>query len=140
MVLCLQVSYLEADGKTSRRVNMGQKLDLQKYKKLLLAERERVTLEHHALSASAAEAGNELADYDNHPADSASDTYERTKDQAIDGNFREILDRINDALRKIDEQSYGQCDRCAKEINPERLKAIPYATLCIDCQETLERR
>lgn len=119
---------------------MERKLDLQKYKKLLLKEQDRIMLEHRALSASAAEGGSELSDYDNHPADAASDTYERTKDHAIDENFREILDRISDALKKIEDESYGQCDRCGKPINPERLKAIPYATLCIECQETLERR
>ncbi|MCE5315352.1 MAG: TraR/DksA C4-type zinc finger protein [Armatimonadota bacterium] len=119
---------------------MEQKLDLQKYKKLLLNERDRIELEHRVLSASAAEEGYELADYDNHPADAASDTYERTKDLAIDENYREILDRISDALKKIDNESYGQCDRCGKAIHPNRLRAIPYATLCIECQETLERR
>ncbi len=53
---------------------------------------------------------------------------------------REILEQISDALRKIDQGSYGTCDRCSQPINIERLKAIPYATLCIECQETVERR
>jgi len=119
---------------------MGQRTDLEKFRKTLLKERERVLREHHAIGVHASEEGYELADYDNHPADAASDTYERTKDYAIDENYREILDRINDALRKIDDGSYGLCDRCSQPIHPERLKAIPYATLCINCQEALERR
>lgn len=115
-------------------------LDLEKYKKQLLKERDRVMEEHHAMGAHASEEGYELADYDNHPADTATDTFERTKDYAIDENYREILDRINDALRKIEDKTYGMCDRCGQPINPQRLRAIPYATLCIDCQEALERR
>jgi len=118
---------------------MTKKLDVEKFRKLLLKERERLELE---LRAATADAGShlELSDYDNHPADAASETYERTKDYALEENFREIIERIDEALRKVDDQTYGTCDRCGDPINPERLKAIPYATLCIGCQETVERR
>ena len=117
------------------------KLDFEKYKKLLLAEKERLELEHRAVNGDIAEHMGELANYDDHhPADAASETYERTKDYALDENFRDILEKIEDALRKIDEGTYGLCDRCEAPINPDRLRAIPYATLCIACQEVLERR
>lgn len=119
---------------------MEHKLDLQKYKKLLLKEQDRITLEHRVLSASTAEEGSELADYDNHPADAASETYQRTKDYAIDESFKEILEKIDDALKKIEKGTYGNCDRCGNPIHPDRLRAIPYATLCIECQASLERR
>jgi DnaK suppressor protein len=119
---------------------MAQRLDTEKFKKLLLAERERLRRERDANAEDESERGNELSDYDNHPADAASETYERTRNHALDENFREIIQRIDEALRKIDEGTYGTCDRCGESINTERLKAIPYATLCIDCQESLERR
>ena len=114
-------------------------LDLEKFKKQLKSERERILLEHRVMGANTSE-GAELADYDNHPADAASDTYERTKDFALDENYRDILERIDDALRKIKDGTYGKCDRCHEPIKPQRLKAIPYATLCVKCQEVLERR
>ena len=117
---------------------MEKKLDLEKFKTLLMKERELLEHEHHALAQEGAEGGSELSDYDNHPADAASDTYERTKGFALEENFKEMIDRIDEALRKIHEGTYGQCDRCGTSINPDRLKAIPYATLCIDCQETLD--
>jgi RNA polymerase-binding protein DksA len=120
-------------------ITMEHELDLQKYKKLLLNEQDRITLEHRVLSASAVEEGSELADYDNHPADAASDTYQRTKDYAIDESFKDILEKIDNALKKIEDGSYGTCDRCGRAINPDRLRAIPYATLCIECQASLER-
>ena len=119
---------------------MANKADLQRFKNLLLKERNRLEKEHHYRAVEGTKVGSELSDYDNHPADAASDTYERTKDYALEENFREITDQIEEALRKIEDGTYGDCDRCGKHINPDRLKAIPYATLCIDCQETLERR
>ncbi|MCE5198424.1 MAG: TraR/DksA C4-type zinc finger protein [Armatimonadota bacterium] len=119
---------------------MNQKLDLEKYKKQLIEEQERIMLEHQAMGANASEEGYELSDYDQHPADAATDTFMRTTDFAIDENYKGILEQIEEALRKIEQGTYGKCDRCGKDIRPERLRAIPYATLCIDCQESLERR
>jgi RNA polymerase-binding protein DksA len=119
---------------------MAGKLDVEKFKKALQAERRRLERERHLNSLDEAERGSELSDYDNHPADAASETYERTKNFALDENFKEILDRIDEALRKIEDESYGTCDRCGEQIGVERLKAIPYATMCISCQESLERR
>lgn len=115
-------------------------MDTAKFKKMLLDERERLELERRVQLDDLAENRSELADYDNHPADSASDTYERTKDFAIDENIEEIIERIDEALRKIENGTYGKCDRCERLINMDRLKAIPYATLCIGCAEALERR
>ncbi len=114
--------------------------DLDKFKSILLRERVRVESQIRASTAEGAQTGLELADYDNHPADSASETYERTKSFAIEENFKEILERIDGALRKIDDGTYGRCDRCGEMIKLERLRAIPYATFCISCQEKLERR
>lgn len=119
---------------------MGGKLQVEKFKNMLLDERKRLEKERHARLAEEMEVGVELADYDSHPADAASETYERTMNYAIEENFREIIERVDEALRKIDLGTYGLCDRCGEPINPERLKAIPYATLCIECQGTVERR
>lgn len=116
------------------------KLDLAKFKKMLEAEKDRLELEHRIATEDVADLGQELADYDNHPADSASETYERTKDYAIDENIEDLIEQINEALRKIENGTFGICDRCERHINPDRLRAIPYATLCIDCQEAIERR
>ncbi len=120
---------------------MTTKLDLESFKKLLLQERERLESERRTKAEEHADLGEELADYDDHhPADTASETYERTKDYAIDENFREMVEQIDSALRKIEDGSYGLCDRCGDPINRARLSAIPSATLCIKCQETIERQ
>lgn len=49
------------------------------------------------------------------------------------------LTQVQAALKRFDEGKYGLCARCGNEINPERLKAIPYTTFCVTCQEQLER-
>jgi len=119
---------------------MAKGLDTAKFKKMLIDERERLELERRVQMDDLADGRSELADYDNHPADSASDTYERTKDLALDENIEEMIERIDEALRKIENGTFGKCDRCERPINPDRLRAIPYATLCIGCAEAIERR
>lgn len=120
-----------------------KKMDLKAFEQLLLAERKRLIEKEHridrrnAAASESAEIG-ELADYDNHPADSASETESRAKDLALDENINVLLAQIDGALRKIEDETYGTCDRCGEPINPERLEAIPYATLCIDCQDIVE--
>jgi DnaK suppressor protein len=53
---------------------------------------------------------------------------------------REMLLKIDESLRKIDEGTYGHCDDCGDEISPERLKVLPFAIRCRDCQEDEEER
>jgi DnaK suppressor protein len=49
------------------------------------------------------------------------------------------LTQVQAALKRLDAGKYGICARCGNEINPERLKAIPYAALCVNCQQRFER-
>jgi YteA family regulatory protein len=80
----------------------------------------------------------ELSAYDNHPADLGSETFEREKDLALWNNTHELLQRINEAIDHMDKGLYGICEDCGKEIDLERLEAIPYTTLCIHCQHQEE--
>ncbi len=82
---------------------------------------------------------HELSSYDNHPAEQGSEIFERQKDMALRENARTILHKIEDALSSIDEGTYGTCGRCGVAIDNERLEAIPYTTLCIDCKEEEEK-
>jgi len=49
------------------------------------------------------------------------------------------LTQVRAALKRLDDGKYGICARCGKNINPERLKVIPYTTFCVSCQEHFER-
>jgi len=55
------------------------------------------------------------------------------------GSHREDLQKIDEAIRKIDEGTYGLCEDCGEEISEERLKILPYAIYCIDCKESREQ-
>lgn len=75
----------------------------------------------------------------NHLADAGSDTYELDFSMEQLENKEHLIYQIEEALKKIEDGSYGVCETCNKAINLERLKAIPFATNCIACQESLEK-
>lgn len=52
---------------------------------------------------------------------------------------RQILQKIEQALRKLDNNTYGICEECGEEINPKRLKVVPFAVFCRDCKEKNEQ-
>lgn len=80
---------------------------------------------------------NELSFYDNHPADGASEMFDRERGMALKGNEVTILKKIDDALKSIGDGSYGVCKTCGREITKERLEFIPYTVHCINCEEKL---
>ena len=51
----------------------------------------------------------------------------------------ETLARINEALGRLEENTYGRCNECGEEISPQRLRALPFAIRCKDCEEARER-
>ena len=111
----------------------------------LLKEKERLENEldqsnQLGLAYSLSESTAELSTYDNHPADLGSETFEREKDRALVSNQQHILRRINEALGRMANGEYGNCELCGREINGERLEALPYSTLCIDCQQEQDQR
>lgn len=71
-------------------------------------------------------------------ADIASESVEKELIFELNDNERSMLDDIEAALRKIENLSFGKCDQCKKKIGKERLKAIPFARFCIQCQSTVE--
>jgi DnaK suppressor protein len=72
-------------------------------------------------------------------ADAGSATFERERAFSIQNNIRDLIDQINGALARIDEGSYGTCERCGRPIDAARLKALPHASLCMDCKRREER-
>ena len=76
---------------------------------------------------------------DNHLADLATDTIDREIDDTLEENSANVLREIDAALKRIDEGTFGTCLRCGKQIAPERLEALPWATLCIDDKRREER-
>jgi DnaK suppressor protein len=66
-------------------------------------------------------------------AAAASHVFEQQRDLALRDRSRTELQRVEGALRKLDEGAYGTCESCGNSIAAERLEAIPWAPLCIDC-------
>jgi RNA polymerase-binding protein DksA len=68
-------------------------------------------------------------------ADSAHSTAERSRLLSLVTALRENLEDVQRALAKMEAGTYGTCERCGKPIAPERLEALPWAILCIDCKQ-----
>jgi len=64
----------------------------------------------------------------------ATDARRQYREEALDAIDEQKLAQINSALASIKAGTYGQCANCDKPINIERLHALPYSTLCMDCQ------
>ena len=73
-------------------------------------------------------------------ADAGSKTFEREQEMSLTNNAREMLLQAEHALGRIEDGSYGVCERCGSPIGKERLKAFPRATLCMACKQREERR
>jgi DnaK suppressor protein len=77
--------------------------------------------------------------FDEEYADAGSATFERERDLSLVNNLRDLMERIDKALTRMDDGTYGLCDRCGKPIEKLRLKALPYANLCIKDKQAEER-
>jgi DnaK suppressor protein len=119
-------------------------IDTDRFRQLLEEERGRVKAAidniHAEHPGSISDESGEDAVYDNHLADTATDTYDRELDYTLEENSEHVLSEIDGALRRIEDGTYGRCTSCGREIPEERLEARPYATLCIDCQRHREGR
>ncbi|AGA70186.1 sporulation protein, yteA family [Desulfitobacterium dichloroeliminans LMG P-21439] len=81
----------------------------------------------------------ELSVIDNHPADIATEVYERSRDVASHDRLKHRINAINSALQRYEEGEYGVCEHCQKDIPLERLEALPYTTVCTACSRLEEK-
>ncbi len=109
------------------------KTQAKEVKKNLLAERENVV---------AKLSGSDLSIDDSEtpdPVDLAVRNYSKNVQLALSENESRQLELIDEALERLEEEEYGVCQNCEKEINPKRLAAIPWARYCLECQELREQ-
>ncbi len=109
------------------------KLNLKDIKEKLLAERELLITKLK---------GNDLSIDDSEtpdPVDLAVRNYSKNVMLAVSENESRQLTLIDEALRRIEDDEYGPCQNCEKDINPKRLMALPSARYCIECQALQER-
>jgi DnaK suppressor protein len=121
------------------------KRDLKHFEKKLLAERERLALslgklESTVLKRTQRDSSGDLSAYSTHMADLGTDAMEREKDLQVASAEGRLLSEIDEAITRVTEEKFGECEGCGKEIDHRRLDVIPHARLCLKCQEKAERR
>ena len=118
---------------TGRPVNKTQ---LKKFKALLVEKRDEIVKKaKQTLEEDMTLDANDLPD----EMDLASSEYLQSFTFRLRGREKSFLDKINKALVKIDDGTFGTCEECGEEISVKRLEARPETTLCIKCKEDQER-
>ena len=115
----------------------------EKFKSILLDEKAKVlneikNLAAENLNSTQRDLSGDLSGYSLHMADVGTDNFQRELALGLVSNEQQILYHIDEALKAIDEGSYGKCSECNKIISESRLKALPFAKLCIDCKSQQE--
>ena len=114
------------------------------YKKILLEKREELVgdishISEETLKKSQKDASGDISGYTFHMADVATDNYDREFSLGLASKERGTVHEINHALQKLQEGVFGVCESCKKSIAAVRLKAVPYAPMCLKCQEAKEK-
>jgi len=102
-------------------------------------EEQLTTIEDTSFAATQSDLSGDVG-LDDESADAGTATFEREKDLSIEQNVRDLLQKIERALQKIDAGTYGICERCGKPIEKARIKALPYVDLCIKDAQARSRR
>ncbi|MGE5460696.1 MAG: TraR/DksA family transcriptional regulator [Solirubrobacterales bacterium] len=102
-------------------------------------ETQLTTIEETSFATSQSDMSGEVS-FDEENADAGTFTFERERDLSIENNVRDLMGKIDRALSRMDEGSFGLCSRCGKPIEKARLKALPYVDLCIKDAQAQARR
>lgn len=111
-------------------------MDVQRAKNLLIEEQEKLQSlqsqmrDSGELDQSQQESAGALSSHDQHAGDSATQTFQRERDESIEEMIETQRSEIGDALQRIDDGEYGWCQRCGREISDERLEALPATMYC----------
>ena len=127
-----------------RRKSEVARLDFDHFKKLLLGERQRLMRERERIRSRAHQTEGALPadenwEADEDSADVSSSMFEKEIDLSLEDNLEEMIESVDNALKKIKEKTYGVCEMCGRTIAKLRLERIPFATLCVECQSLVER-
>lgn len=121
------------------------KKELAHFKKLILKRKEEILdgikhISEDTLKKSPKEASGDISGYTYHMADVATDTYDREFSLGLASSERELLYELDDAMKKIEEGTFGVCEECKLPITKTRLKAVVSCRLCVRCQEKKEKK
>jgi len=112
-------------------------MNQQDYYEALMSRKEdieqQINRKREILQTPLSEATDELSCYDQHPGDVASDTFEREKEVGLLEMLEFEMEKVNDAISRYQNGSYGICDQCGQEIEPARLQRLVNTTMCAAC-------
>ena len=121
---------------STARVPKRGKRELEKYRRLLEEKKAELSAEL-AKARNAEEETTEESTQD--IADKAVSSYTREFLYSLTDGERTVLLRIDEALNRIDDGTYGYCLNCGTQMSDKRLAAVPWAPHCVDCQELAEK-
>jgi len=132
------------DTTTSQGAERLSDQDLKIFEERLLAERQKILrdmghLETTVLKVNQRDSSGDLSGYSFHMADAGTDAMEREKAFLFASAEGRLLFEINDALRRLYNGEYGNCETCGQPIARARLEAIPHARQCVPCKSKEER-
>ena len=111
---------------------------LQEQRTMLLAERATYEQQAESLREEAEQLAADMEpgdiQFDEESGEGGTLNVERERDLALSAQARAAVEEIDRALAKIDDGTYGICEKCGEPIKKARLKALPYAALCISCK------
>ena len=124
--------------------NKFNKTTLKKFRVTLLAERNRITedLEYQKgeLNKTITEGSGDLSSATYHMADVGTDMAEREKTSLFAHRQAKYLSDVDEALERVEEETYGVCAVCGELIEEDRLVAVPIAKYHVTCKETQNQR
>lgn len=118
--------------------------DRKHYEGLLLQLRDRLLdginfLATNNLRNSQKESSGDISSYSTHMADAGTDAFDREFALSLVSNEQDALYEVTEALKRLENQTYTVCEMCGKTIPKARLEVLPFARLCIKCQELSEK-
>ena len=111
-----------------------RKEKLESFRKMLSERRETMARDIRQATAEMIDDDPSYSD----AIDQAAASTDRNMAVQMKNRERAILAQIDEALRRIENGVFGNCERCAESISEARIKAFPFTTLCIDCKAELE--
>jgi len=113
-----------------------EKEKVEYFKNLLLSELNRLLTDAEITISSMGDGKENFPD----PTDRAALETNRNLDIRIREREHKLIGKIKEAIKRIEDESFGICELCGEEISYDRLKARPVTTLCIDCKKRQENR
>jgi len=101
-------------------------------------QKDEVGMVDEALRQAGGDASGNLSNVPLHLADLSTDSFEQEMNTTLLKNERQIQREVAEALDRIEQGAFGNCEKCGQEISKGRLEAVPYTRYCVDCAQNAE--